>query len=256
VLCWTDELRAHLAQEGHALDFQVSQKCFARQPARALAALVARSPAAVWVLFRAAEETQRWFAERKLACVVAGTCAPGMDLPSVDVDHRAMARHAAGLLRRKGHRRAALLLPNGAHAGDAATEAGFREGFASNRGDPGEALVLHHDGSVSGVVGCVDVALRSPRRATAFFVARTAHVLTVVSDVLGRGLRIPEDAAVISRDDDAFLEFVTPAVTRYVCAPESFARRLSQAAIRLASAGFAPVKPVRLMPRFVAGETV
>ena len=60
----------------------------------------------------------------------------------------------------------------------------------------------------------------------------------------------------ISRDNDAFLEFVTPAVTRYDISPESFARRLLRPVIQLAQTGFAPTKPVRLMPRFVVGETI
>ncbi|MBI5685251.1 MAG: substrate-binding domain-containing protein [Verrucomicrobia bacterium] len=174
----------------------------------------------------------------------------------MDVDHRAAARHAAALLWRKGHRRAALLLPTGAFGGDAETEAGFREGFVASARDPGEPLVLQHDGSVAGVASCLGAALRPPRPVTGFFVARTAHVLTVVTLLLRRGLRIPQDVAVISRDDDAFLEFLTPAISRYVSAPESFARRLSRAVIQLAQAGFVSVKPVRLMPRFVAGETV
>ncbi|MBM3860915.1 MAG: GntR family transcriptional regulator [Verrucomicrobia bacterium] len=256
VLCWTDLLRAHLSREGFDLQFHVSQKCFAAQPASALAALVARGPAAVWVLLRSTAGIQRWFVEQQRPCLLAGTCAAGIELPSVDVDHRAAARHAAALLWRKGHRRAALLLPSGTYGGDTETEAGFREAFTASANDPGEPLVLQHDGSVAGVESCLDVALRPPQPATAFFVARTAHVLTVVTHLLRRGLRIPEDVAVISRDDDVFLEFLTPAVTRYVSAPEKFAQRLSQAAIQLARTGFAPRKPVRLMPAFVAGETV
>lgn len=256
VLCWTDELRAHLSREGFELEFHVSRKCFSRQPAGALAALMARTPAAVWVLFRSTCEMQRWFVDQKRPCLLAGTFAPGVELPSVDADHRAAARHAAALLWRKGHRRTALLLPKGAFGGDAETEAGFREGFVASARDPGEPLVLHHDGSVAGVESCLTAALRPSRPVTAFFVARTAHVLTVVTHLLRRGLRIPQDVAVISRDDDAFLEFLTPAISRYVSAPESFARRLSHAAIHLAQTGFASIKPIRLMPKFIAGETV
>ena len=256
VLCWADELRTHLSLEGFELEFHVSQKCFASRPASGLAGLVVRAPAAVWVLFRSAAETQRWFVERMRPCLVVGTCAPGVELPSVDTDYRAIARHAAGLMWRRGHRRAALLLPRGGYGGDAETEAGFREVFTASTGDPGLALVLRHDGSVAGVESCVALALRPPRPATAFLVARTAHVLTVMTHLLRRGLRIPQDAAVISRDNDAFLEFVTPAVTRYDISPESFARRLLRPVIQLAQTGFAPTKPVRLMPRFVVGETI
>jgi hypothetical protein len=62
--------------------------------------------------------------------------------------------------------------------------------------------------------------------------------------------------AVISRDDDAFLNFVVPRVARYTSDPAQFARRLSRAALTLAQQGTAPIRPVRLMPRFVGGETL
>jgi DNA-binding LacI/PurR family transcriptional regulator len=61
---------------------------------------------------------------------------------------------------------------------------------------------------------------------------------------------------VISRDDDAFLDCVVPRVARYASDPAQFARRLSRAALALVQQGTAPIRPVRLMPRFVPGETL
>lgn len=66
---------------------------------------------------------------------------------------------------------------------------------------------------------------------------------------------LPFKVALISRDDDAFLDFVTPRVARYSSNPVVFARRVSHAVLQMARFGAAPVRPVRLMPRFLPGET-
>jgi hypothetical protein len=45
-------------------------------------------------------------------------------------------------------------------------------------------------------------------------------------------------------------------VARFRVSPETFARRLARTVLRLADTGLANARPVRLMPRFVPGETV
>jgi 3-oxoacid CoA-transferase A subunit len=102
----------------------------------------------------------------------------------------------------------------------------------------------------------LETALRSPQRPTACIIARSMHVLTVVSHLMQSGRRIPQDLAVVSRDDEAFFEHLTPAVTRYTNNPIQFARRVSVAARKLAEAGALPPRAIRLMPKFVRGETL
>ena len=97
---------------------------------------------------------------------------------------------------------------------------------------------------------------RSSAKPTAFLVARSMHALTVVSHLLRQGHRLPRDLAVVSRDDDAFLDHLVPKVTRYAADPARFARRLAKLVLALAQTGRASPKPVRLMPNLVRGETV
>src|SRR5690606_13022280 len=137
--------------------------------------LAQRAPTAAWVLFRSTPEMQRWFASHGVPAVIAGSCAEGVSLPSVDLDYRAACRHAAAMLQREGHRRIALLLPDAAHGGDTESEHGFREAFAS---PDAEALVLRHRESAEQVVKRLDAALRLDAAPTAFLVARSIHTLT------------------------------------------------------------------------------
>jgi DNA-binding LacI/PurR family transcriptional regulator len=158
------------------------------------------------------------------------------------------------MLRRKGHHHIALIRPEGDYGGDRDSEEGLREGMR----DDGQASiqVLRHNGTAPHLISVLDAALRPPNRPTACLVIRAMHVLTVVTHLMQRGRRMPQDTAVVSRDDEAFFEHVTPAVTRYATSPVQFARRVSMAARQLAEGGALPPRAIRLMPKLVRGETL
>lgn len=249
-----DELRDHLTRAGFSLQLHVSPSCFSAHPSRALEALTTRSPAAAWILFGSLEPVQGWFLRRKLPCLVVGSCASGIALPSIDVDYRAACRHAGGMLRRSGHRRIALIRPVAAYGGETDSEEGLREAMGADAAS--SMQVLRHNGSAAHLITILEKALRSAQPPTACIVARAVHVLTVMMHLMQRGRRIPQDMAVVSRDDETFLQHVTPGVTRYTSDPTQFARRVSTAARQLAETGALPPRAIRLMPKLLRGETV
>ena len=249
-----DTLKDGLAKADCSVEWHVSRASFSKKPDRALEKLVQQNPAIEWLLLGSREPMQRWFVRHQLPCLVIGSCAPDIALPSLDADHRATCRHACGVLLRKGHRRIALVLPQGGQGGDLDSEKGVREALESM---PDASLrVLTHDGTSAHICTLLDDAMRSPNPPTACIVARAIHVLTVMMHLMRRGKRIPQDVAVISRDDDPFLESTSPAVTRYAVNTGQFARLLSRAARQLAETGTLQPKAVRLMTTFFAGETV
>ena len=250
-----DVLREKLAKVGYVTKLQVSPAAFSARPGRALEKLVAEHPATAWLIVGSKEPMQHWFIRRKLPCLVVGSCAPSIVLPSVDSDHRAACLHAGGLLLRKGHTRFAMVLPQDACGGDLASEAGLREALVSARGNT-ELRVIRHDGTVEHLCRLLDHALRSPVPPTAFLVARPIPALTVMMHLLRRGKRIPQEVAVIAREDDPALRCSTPSLAHYADSPEQFARRLALATRQLAESGTLPAHAIRLMPEFIAGETV
>jgi DNA-binding LacI/PurR family transcriptional regulator len=249
VLFWVDALRALLAESGYQLEVIAQAACFTAQPAAALRRLTRRHQADAWLLLRSTPAMQRWFAHASLPVAIAGSCAQEIQLPSVDIDYRATCRHAATLLKRKGHRRIALLLPEGQHGGDDESERGFREALAE------APLVLRHSENTSAITSCIDEALRGKPAPTAFIVARSLHALTVVTHLLRQRHQLPRDVAVISRDGDDFLNHVLPRVTCYTTDPATFARKLARLVLELAQTGHTSAKPVRLMPEYRAGES-
>jgi DNA-binding LacI/PurR family transcriptional regulator len=253
VLFWIDEVRSNLAKVGYRLEFHVSGRTgAASHPDRALEQVVFTAPASLWILLLSTPAGQQWFRDRNLPCLVAGSCAPEVRLPSIDIDYRAACHHAVGVFRRGGHQHLALIIPASGTGGDADSEAGFLGGAAE--GPP--PVILRHDGTRAGILRSLEGALRLNTPPTGFLVARSAHVLTVLTLLMQRGRRLPREAAVISRDDDYFLDFVTPQVARYGSDPARFARQLFQMILQMVRFGPTTGHPIRLMPTFIPGETV
>ncbi len=251
-LFWIDEVRTNLAKEGYRLEFHTSHASDARHPDRALRRLVYGNPAALWILLLSPPVVQQWFMDKKVPCLLAGASFPGINLPSIDIDYRAACHHAVGVFRRHGHERLALVIPATGLVGDNDSEAGFCESANSDT----TPVILRHDGTPEDIIRRLEGCLRLQSPPNGFLVARSAHVLTVLTVLLRRGLKLPTQAAVISRDDDTFLEFVTPRVARYSANPDIFARKLFRLIIQMVHTGPIRARSVRLMPTFHPGETV
>ena len=257
VMLWVDELRSQLASSGHLLHVQVGRAGFGKgSPARALAALVQDTPAAVWILYQTTDLIKRWFAEHRVPCVVVGSHVPGIELPTVDRDYRAVCRHAVGLMASRGLRRLALLIHKPQFGGDAESEAGFLEGLAAGRTRDVTGEVLHHDGTSAGVCRTLDLAMRRHPAPDALLVARSSYALTALTHLLRNGIRIPQDMALLCRDDDAFLDSTVPRVARYVVSPSTFARNVFRAVMSLVKGGQVRRSNVRVMPVFAPGESL
>lgn len=249
-----DELRTNLARAGFQLNLIVDPSCFSRQPNRALNALNSRTPASAWLIFGSREPMQEWFLKHQIPCLIAGSSTPGIALPSVDMDYRATCRHAGGILRAKGHRNITLFLPPGSTGGEADSEAGLREAVETD--SESKLRVVCHEGTAESLCAVLEKELQRTSRPTAIAVARAVHTLTAITFLMRRGMKIPQDIAVISRDDETFLEHVTPSPNRYATNPAQFTRRISLAARRLAETGSLPPRSIRIMPEYIPGETI
>lgn len=249
-----DTLRAKLTAAGYEVHLHASPGCYTATPARGLKQFIAAHPASAWLVLSAEEAMQRWLVSQRLPCLILGSAVPGLSLPSVDADFHATCRHAGTVLWRKGHRRIALVLPDSHLGGDLASEAGLREALEQVGG--ATLRMLHHNGSTESVCRVIDDSLKSPNPPTAYIVGRSAHVLTVLMHLMRRGKRIPQDVAVLARDSDPILECTSPKVSRYASEPKQFAARLITALRQLADHGSLSTPTVRLMPTYVAGETI
>jgi DNA-binding LacI/PurR family transcriptional regulator len=248
-----DILREQLAKSRWQMELVVDASCYSKRPTKALEKLVRKTPAAAWLLMGSSAPMQKWFHKSSIPCLVLGTCPEEFPLPSIDADYRATCRHAGTLLLRKGHRRIVMVLPISSTGGDMESERGIREAMDAH--SKAELLVLRHRNKTH-LCALLDKALESAGRPTAFMVARATHALTVTMHLMRRGIRLPKDAVVLSRDDESFLWHASPSLARYAVDPEQFARKAAKAMRELAETGTLTSRTIRMMPTFIPDETL
>ncbi len=251
-----NEIKDQLLQEDCRTTVHEGLGFYQAKPQRALERLIQQHRHDAWLLWMSSEPMQRWFHARGVPCLIGGSAYPAFDLPFVDIDFRAVCRHAAGVLIGHGHRRIALINRESRCAGDLGSEQGFCEGArASGHAEVETETVYHHD-DVESVARALGQLLGRAKRPTGLVVSHSYSYLSVVSILAQRGLTIPQDISVISRDDDSFLRFLAPAPARYVCAPRLFARKAAGQILQLMNAGTLPHRQTLLLPKFFSGGSV
>jgi DNA-binding LacI/PurR family transcriptional regulator len=222
--------------------------------ARSIENLVAQSRADCWVLVGPTPVTVRWFAEQNIPAIAAGGVPDDLAIPSMEVDTRSVARHAAGVFVRQGHRRVALVMSDRSFP---QIEEGFREGVAAVRaGAHVELQVLRNNRTVQQIQGTMDSLFASSNRPSALLVVRPKHMLTIMSHLTNSGFRIPRDVSLISMGHHPFLDDMTPSVAHYRFNWSQYAKRFSQLTHQLLTRGVLPMKQTLVTPEFVEGGTL
>lgn len=251
---WVNRLMELLQDTGHPLQILHGAKYFGANAARSLARLTSAHPARCWIVARSSRPLQEWFAASGLPALICGSAHPGVALPSVDVDHRALCRHSAALFLRQGHRRLALFLEHGGRGGDVESEQGFREGLAAAP-DALEPAVCSPERAADSIIRELRRLLARPAPPTGLLLSNSYSYLTVHSYLASLGLRVPRDISIVSRDEETFLRFMYPRPTYYATPPGKFAHALHQALKRIL-AGDSSAFAIRIMPALVKGDSV
>ena len=255
VFC-ANELREALEKVGFHFEIHAERGLYGHGCGAGLERLMEQLRPAGCVLLSSTEKMQSWFSRRRLPCVIWGSKHAGVELPSVDKAYRAICRHAVGLFLARGQRRLVLLNPESGAAGDLESEEGFWEGVAQHKQKDVEANVVRHRGTADDLCSALGVLFERRAPPSALLVSRAANVLTVMGCLMRRGLRLPEDVALISRDHEPFLEAVVPSVARYVVSPESMAHRISAAVLEMVQTGLVSAANYQIMPQFTPGDTL
>ncbi|PTY02338.1 hypothetical protein DB346_09515 [Verrucomicrobia bacterium LW23] len=254
---WISHLRNILQEKGIHLELHHGAQYCHTGSVSALERLVQSREHTCWILALSNRTTQKWFCDNHLPCIIAGSAHKGITLPSVDVDHRAVCRHAVGVLLAHGHRRMAWLGPTPVYGGDLESDAGIAEGVENSGHTDATVQTCRYQPTPAGVATTVRRLMRSPNRPTALLIAHSHFYLTVATELARMGLRVAKDVSLICRDSDPFLTFVVPAPARYEIDAMQYARTLFKmlnehdfGALSIASG------TVRIFPQHIAGESI
>lgn len=249
------ELHARFASRGFNWEEVVDPKLFGKQPEAYLRKLVAGRQHVCWILIMAPRQTQLSLANMGVPALVVGTCYPGVDLPSVDFDHEAVGRHAAGFILGHGHTKVGVILPAAPMPGDTAARLGFVRCVQQRAND---VALTELSAPTNPVLyrARLDRLLRIPDRPTVLFSMRQPLTLTLIMHLLASGLRIPRDVSIVSRDTHPLFETAIPELTRYSGSTTKLASRIVRIASSLLTGRQVAARPAFVTPTFVAGSTL
>lgn len=249
------EMRLQLAEQGFATEVFVCPPNGPRAQKRGLEAFVRQNRVFCCVLVSASRAVQRWFCDNSIPALVLGSCHPAVKLPSLEVDYRAVCRHAAGIFLGKGHRHLALVIPDFGMAGDSASEESFREAVEQQADGRARVSVVRHNGTAPSLTAKLGALFGSANPPTALLVARTQYVFITMLYLLNRGLKVPDAVSFIARDADLLFESLDPPLAHYSFQRDAYIRQLCRSMLQLVS-DRPPPRPVLIVPNFLAGRTV
>lgn len=248
-----DKLTEQISGRGYRLEFEHRPRLFQQAQTPELERLDALPDTAGWILLFSTAPIQEWFAARRRPCVVLGRLHEGVELASIYPDTTAGARHAAGLFFQRGHREVVYLMAHFTSLGD---RMGARIFVEEMRRLGGRARVVEHDAEPGPLRETLRGLLAGRPRPTAFYSGCPEHCLTTLCHLLQAGLRVPEDAAIISGWDDQFLRYAAPSVAHYRVDGAELGRKAATLLLDLLSEGPGKVRTVRVLPKFVPGESL
>ena len=250
-----DEIRKNLQARGRGLDFVQRTSLWLRNPGVSLKKLTDEPDTGAWILHRASPAIQRWFQESRIPCLVLGPCHKGISLPSVQIDHAALGRHAAAEAARLGHHHIAFLVFDLNAASSIATFSGF-ERFAPKNGHLGKVSVINDDQTTDGLREKLASLLRQNDPPTLIMVSEAVQILPVMGILRELNLLIPQDVSLIVRDHEPFLNRCVPELSRYTFDWLRFGRTSSRILNEMIVSGGVKVVNRRFLPLFIPGQTL
>jgi DNA-binding LacI/PurR family transcriptional regulator len=159
---------------------------------------------------------------------------PDSDFYSVDIDNFAAAKQAVEHLVKLGHHRIACIT-NAALSYSAAADrmSGYREILTTHRISYDESLVRYGDFDPESGYQQMKDLLSLNKTPSAVFVASDVVAIGAKAAIVEKGLRIPEDIALVGFDDVPLARYLDPPLTTVRLPASELATRASQMLIQL-----------------------
>lgn len=254
---WLDEFRQLAAKIGYAVVLENVSDMARGVLQHHLQALRDNYQPSAWVLVGCNERLHQTLHRLGWPVVVGGSTYPGVALPSVDVDYRAVCRHAVGKLARLGHTRLGLVVARSNFPGDLHSIEGFQEGLQMHRGEKIDGFISQVDGEVTSVHAALFREYARSKPATALIVCRSYVAMSVLTVLGTLGQRVPRDVSIIVRDyNHLVLAPVWPPLASYQCPPVLIARKILSVCRGLIDGRRPKTLEKLFVPEFIEGKSL
>lgn len=248
-----DALSQRISPAGLRVEFESRPRLFERDEPRELERLLSLPETLGWVLVFSTEAIQSWFARKNLPCVVAGRLHGEVKLSSVYPDHIAVARHAAGLLVSRGHRRIACLTAKRTSLGDRLAASTFAD-EVRRLGAQVESHEYESDPlSVSRIMNFVIGARPTP---TACYLTCPEDAVRALCHTVHAGISVPDQMEFLVGFDDPILDYTVPSLAHYSFTGSMMGRKIGDLLLDQIENPRRPPTETAIMADFAPGGTL
>lgn len=250
-----EDTQKRLAELGRELQHICAQVFHLKKPDRQLEALVRTHPSAAWVLYASNYPVQNWFARQGLPAVVHGWPYPGVNLPHVSKDWEPAGFHAGLQFIRHGHRNIGMFEFVERGAGAMLIEHGLRRALATaNNG--AKLLLFKDERTPESIAKAYEAAFRLEDRPTAMVLTSSNHLLTSLSWLVSKGIRVPEDVSLTVLPYDTWYSEFYPPLSHYRMNTKLFSHGMAERVVELVEYGRVIRKSLQVPVEFVSGATI
>ncbi len=235
------------------VEFESRPQLFKSHRPKELESLRSLPDTAGWVLFFSTVSMQRWFVTKGIPCVVAGRLHEELALSSVYPDSEAVARHAAGLLSARGHRRIGHLMASNTSLGDRLASAAFSD-QASGLGL--EVQRVEYSGDPASICRAVSSLIAARPSPTALFLTCPEDGVTALCHVLRAGIAVPGKLDFLIGWDDPILDLTVPSLAHYKFDGAKMGRQIGSLILKQLEASHAKTQEIRILPEFATGDSL
>jgi len=250
-----EDTQKRLAEMGRELQHVSANLFHLKDPDHQLEELVRSHPSACWVLYASNHPVQNWFAKRHVPAIVHGWPYPGVDLPYVTKDWDPAGFHAGLQFVRNGHRNIGMFEFVERGAGAMLIERGLRRALETS--NTGAKLRLFKDERTpESIARAYEVAFQLKDRPTAMVLTSSNHLLTSLSWMISKGIRVPEDVSLTVLPYDTWYSEFYPPISHYKTNTKLFSHGMAERIEELIKYGRVIRKPLEVPVEFVPGASI
>ena len=198
----------------------------------------------------------RKVAQSGLPVVCVDRTLKDFDLDKVEVDNRRGARDAVRYLIEKGHKRIAIITGPRQSSTGRDRLSGYRDAHAEAGLEVDEELVCHGDFKESCGNECTGKLLDLPNPPTALFTCNNLMTIGALHAVANRGVKIPDQLAIVGFDDMAMADVFSPPLTMVSQPAYEVGKEAAELLLRRIKNPGKPTAGLLLKPKLIVRDSV